>query len=372
MKPPAITNFTALLLAISILAPAFEAAAAMGTTRSEAAALDGKVSRTRAEVEALIEKAGQTPLEWFASVSLNYPKTLDLTWGEPRGRNAQKDLSEYIWTVINPNENRWREGVKLLHQTLIANKNDRAKLNLTMSALGTAYHNFFADYARAAFWWRKAGSADEGLADCYWKLGNKDMAREVLDKIGADDTRQGNVIKMWADIGEFDTALKLADEKVKSFPDAGWFVAGDCLRSAGRYKEAISDYEKVLSVTAKNTSTAAGRLKWNQDQARSAIDAIKLFDALDLKRIPDGAYTGTSMGYSGNVTVSVTTRASKIENVKVTQHAEHQYYASLTVIPERIIEKQSVKHIDAYSSATVTSNAIINACAKALAGGAKH
>jgi uncharacterized protein with FMN-binding domain len=328
-------------------------------------------THTKAEVEALIQKAGQTQPDWFAGVTANYPQTLDLTWGDPRGRNAQKDLKEFIWSVINPNPPRWKEGVKLLHQVLNVNKADPDKLKRTMYALGECYHNYFADYARAAFWLRKAESSDELLADCYLHLGSKEMAKEILTKYGSDDSRQGGIIKLWADIGELDTALKLADSKAKSHPDAAYFVAGDCLKLAGKFKQAIEYYEKVLTVTAKDTQTAAGRLKWNQEQAKASIEAIKLFELLDLKRIADGKYTGTTMGYSGNVTVEVVTKSHAIESVKVTQQTEHQCYASLTVVPQKIIDKQTVKGVDTYSSATVTSNAIINASAKALASGVK-
>ena len=329
------------------------------------------VVRTKAEIEALIQKAGATAPDWWDATPPNFPPTLDLTWGDPKGRNAQKDLKEFIWSVINPNPPRWKEGIKLLHQALNVNKNDPPKLRMTMDALGDCYHNYFGDYARAAFWWRKAESLDLGMADCYWKLGNKDMAKELLNKYGFDDTRQGGVIKLWADIGEIDTALKLANDKAQNYPDAAYFVAGDCLRLAGRYKDALDYYQKVLNVQAKETQTAAGRLKWNQDQAHAAIDAIKLFDTLDLKRIPDGTYNGTVAGYSGQVTVAVSVKGAKIDSVKVTQQTEHQCYMSLTAVPEKIIQKQSVKGVDTYSSATVTSNAIINASAKALASGVK-
>ncbi len=55
--------------------------------------------------------------------------------------------------------------------------------------------------------------------------------------------------------------------------------------------------------------------------------------------------------------------------MKVTRHREKQYYASLTDTPARIIKKQSLKGISATTGATLTSEAIINATAKALAGG---
>jgi len=64
--------------------------------------------------------------------------------------------------------------------------------------------------------------------------------------------------------------------------------------------------------------------------------------------------------------VAVTVRNHRITNVKVTRHVEKQYYSSLTDIPNQIIAKQSVRGIDATSSATITAEAIINAVAKAL------
>ena len=61
----------------------------------------------------------------------------------------------------------------------------------------------------------------------------------------------------------------------------------------------------------------------------------------------------------------------RIEDVRVTRHREKQYYSSITDTPKKIVERQSVAGIDATSSATITSEAIINATAKALADGLK-
>ena len=69
--------------------------------------------------------------------------------------------------------------------------------------------------------------------------------------------------------------------------------------------------------------------------------------------------------------VEVVVKAGTIESVKVTQHREKQYYSSLTDTPRKILARQGVSGIDATSSATITSEAIINATAKALADGSK-
>jgi uncharacterized protein with FMN-binding domain len=60
-----------------------------------------------------------------------------------------------------------------------------------------------------------------------------------------------------------------------------------------------------------------------------------------------------------------------MESVRVTSHREKQFYSSLTDTPQKILKKQSVKGVDATSGATITSEAIINATAKAIAGGMK-
>ena len=58
-------------------------------------------------------------------------------------------------------------------------------------------------------------------------------------------------------------------------------------------------------------------------------------------------------------------------SVKVTNHKEKQYYNSINDTPAQIIAKQGVKGVDTTTHATITSVAIINATAKALASGAK-
>ncbi len=108
-----------------------------------------------------------------------------------------------------------------------------------------------------------------------------------------------------------------------------------------------------------------------QKRAQANIEAIKVYDALDLKKIPDGTYRSSSIAYAGPLEVAVTIAAGRIEAVKVTRYEDKQYYSSLTAVPKQIVERQSVKGIDAVTQATITSEAIVNATAKALAGAMK-
>lgn len=335
------------------------------------------VTRTRDEVEALIKEEGGTSPQWWDSVQLTYPETLDMSWPlRPEGPwNARKNVGQYIWDVINPNPGRWKEGVKLVHHLMILHKDDSAKVCRSMNTLGRMFHDLLEDWPRAAFWWRmsaqRGGAYDPlGLAHCYWKLGNKAMAVEILSQYGQDYTRHGAIIRLWAEMGEFDKAIKLAEQKARfGAADVGYLAAGDICRLRGDSKQALADYEKVLATATSNSREADS--KHNKERARANIEAVKCFDSLDLSRIPDGLYNASSSAYAGPLYVEVAVKSKRIESVRVTRHKERQFYSALTDTPKRIIERQSVVGIDAVSGATMTSEAIINATAKALAGGMK-
>jgi uncharacterized protein with FMN-binding domain len=101
------------------------------------------------------------------------------------------------------------------------------------------------------------------------------------------------------------------------------------------------------------------------------IEAIRVFDKLDLKRIPDGKYRGAAPAYAGELQVEVTVQGGRLEDVKVVRHEEKQYYAAMLETPRKIIQEQGVRGVDATTGATITSEAIINATAKALGAALK-
>ncbi len=336
-----------------------------------------RVTRTRAEVEALIKEVGASSPQWWDSVKLTYPKTLDLNWPmkAPGRWNNQVNVGQYIWDVVNPNPGRWKEGIRLVHHLMIKHQKDRAKLARALQSLGAMYYNFTQDWPRAMFWWRlsqKFGGHvnPTRLANCYWQMGCEEMARDLLTRIGHDYTRNGEVIKLWADMGETDRALQLAEAKARTDrPQIAYFAAGNASRQAGQYVKALNYYQKAVN--------APRPAKENQDltrarqQALEAIEAIKLFEMLDLSRIKDGIYAGNSTAFNGPMRVQVTVTSARIASVKVTQHREKQFYTAIEDTPRQIVAKQTVKGLDAVTGATITSEAIINATARALARGMK-
>lgn len=332
-------------------------------------------NRTQKEVLAEIDRAGSTQPDWFADTPLNYPKTLDLTWPEKAEGpwDSSKNVGQYIWDRINPNPAKWREGIRLIHH-IMSTTDDKALQQRAMLTLGSMYHNLHQDYARAAYWYQQAGIGTASntrpqpglhLANCYWRLGSKSMALTMLKSM---PSKPYGAIKLLGDLGETKEALDMAERFSKSGEASVCFLyAGDACRVAGRMKEAEEYYRKAIT-GIKPAEADKPHRKRDKARAESSLSALQFY-TLDPKDVKDGTYTASSIGYEADVTVEVVVKAGRIENVRVTQHREKQFYSSITETPEKIIARQSLKDVDATTGATITSEAIINATAKAMANG---
>lgn len=332
---------------------------------------------TRAAIDALIQEKGRTPPEWYEETPLNYPKSLDLTWPQkpPGGWNNQANVGQYIWDIINPNPGKWKEGIRFMHHLLGVHKDNADVRARVMNEIGRMYFALHEDYPRAAFWWKQLGvdknEAFPGsrihLAECYHRLGNDQMALELLRS-----TNRGNdtMIKLYAELGDLPTALRISEQWVTAgMPDHGYLCAGDACRTVGKLQQAVDYYKKVLTVPAEGQQK--GRIEKHHRRAQSNLEGIQLFELSDVRKVKDGSYRADAIGYEGPVEVEVVVASGKIESVHVTQHKEKQFYSSISDTPAKIIAKQSVKGVDTTSGATLTSEAIINATAKALAKGTK-
>lgn len=338
---------------------------------AEPAAADAPLVRSKAEVLAVIAAAGETPPDWFDSTPLDYPPTLDLSWPlqPPSGEwKSHVNMGQYIWSVVNENPRHWRSGIKLLHHCVKLHKADRVLLARDMNALGSAYFRLMQDYPRAAFWFQKGKpsvATQDGihLAECYWRLGNPDMAKAMLH----ERTLNLAAIKLLGGMGELPWALRLtkAYNRTSAEPQANILVA-DALRSAGRLDQAKDYYQRVIDSKQYRDKEYEQRFV---TRAKESIETIRLYDLADVTKVADGVYSDSSTGYNGKLTVAVTVAGGRMESVKITDHKEKQFYSALTDTPQQLISNQGVLGIDATSGATITSQAIINATAKALAKG---
>jgi len=336
-----------------------------------------KIKMTKAAIEALIQEKGRSPPEWYEATPLNFPQTLDLSWPQPppKGWNNQANVGQFLWDIINPNPGKWKEGIRFMHHLLALHKDNPELRARAMNDIGRMYFELHEDYPRAAFWWKQLG-VDKNetfpksriqLAECYHRLGNDQLALELLR-----GTTRGNdtMIKLYAELGDLPTALQISEQWVANgMPDHGYLCAGDACRTVGKLPQAIAYYQKVLAVPAQGNQK--GQIERHQRRARSNLEGIQLFELSDVRKVKDGTYQGEAVGYEGPVQVEVVVGSGKIESMRVTQHKEKQFYSALSDTPAKIIAKQGVKGVDTTSGATLTSEAIINGTAKAMAKGIK-
>lgn len=329
------------------------------------------VEKTEAEVRRIIENLGASEPDWLDTTQMNHPKSLELDWPlKAEGPwNESKNVGQYLWGRVNPNPGRWRSGTKLLYECIRLHEDKPDLLKRDYQAMASKYFELFQDYARAAYWYEKADvrmnvPAGIHLAECYFKLGSKSMAMNLM----RGKTLHFDAIKLLGEMGEIEEALNVTKVygKTRLFNEA-FLNAGDALRSAGRFDEAIEYYQQILD---RNEARNKEYLARYQGRASDSINAIRLFDKADVSKVADGEYTDKAVGYNGDLHVRVTVADGRITKVQVSKHREKQFYAALTDTPKQIIDTQGIRDIDGTSGATITSQAIVNATARALAQGA--
>lgn len=86
-----------------------------------------------------------------------------------------------------------------------------------------------------------------------------------------------------------------------------------------------------------------------------------------VKLLKDGTYTGSAMGYSGKVNITLTIKDGKITEVTNTNSDTRSFFnKAWRSIQPKILEKQSTKGIDTVSGATFSSMGILDASKIAL------
>jgi uncharacterized protein with FMN-binding domain len=100
-------------------------------------------------------------------------------------------------------------------------------------------------------------------------------------------------------------------------------------------------------------------------KVKTKLDLLAM-QSLATTRLRDGAFTGKAMGYSDkkDLEVTVTIRTGKIADVRV-QHEEKIELNAAKIIPQRMVEKQSLQ-VDGVTGATVTCQGIVEGAFQAL------
>jgi len=336
------------------------------------------VNRTPQQVEALIKLAGTTPPDWWGSVELVYPDTLDLAGiNRADGWRPDHNLDTYVWERINKHPERWREGARLLHYVVQVRTADAQRRAAAMEMLGGVYFHLLNDWARAAYWYQRAFKVPRrasvvsaiALAECYWRLGSRVLAAKTLRRYGMDMRRPSMMaIMLWCQMGDKVGAMKMAERLigVPKRAEEGYLAAGHVARYQGRIDEAIVYYRQAAAV-----KTGSKNLSSNRRRAQESLEATQLLKQLDLSKVADGVHEASAIGYRGPVHVKVRVAGGKITRVEVGEHREDMFYSALINVPERIVTHEGFTGIDAVTGASATGDAVLNAAIKAAHAGQK-
>jgi uncharacterized protein with FMN-binding domain len=175
--------------------------------------------------------------------------------------------------------------------------------------------------------------------------------------------------------GEYTQALHVLDEAMNDLPAKPWRISntanihdqyGDLYAKMGNLAKAREHYAEAIRLYP-TSDQPYGRhlLPRNVAKVKTKLDLLAL-QSLATTRLRDGTYTGRALGYSDkqDLEVTVTIRESKISEVSV-KHEEKIDLNATKIVPQRIVEKQSVQ-VDGVTGATITSQAIVEGAFQAL------
>ena len=181
------------------------------------------------------------------------------------------------------------------------------------------------------------------LMSCYRTFGLYDKAKataqQALKNLPADKWRIPNQANVYESLGDLYSEL------------------GDKARAREHYAKAIELYPKSKQPYGRHL--LARRVK----KVRGKIDLLDI-GALVPGKLPDGKHHGDSLGYTGPLRATVTIRRGRIVDISL-RHTEKIHQNATKIIPKRIVDSQSLK-VDAVTSATVTSQAIVGATLDAV------
>ncbi|PCJ61240.1 MAG: hypothetical protein COA79_06575 [Planctomycetota bacterium] len=321
------------------------------------------------EINLLVEDMGTTSTDWYNSIELNYPKTMLTKWEKYRGWNNQKVPNHYKMDIINPNEERWKEGTKFFHYLVRVNDDNKDGLIKSLNELASCYGDLLLDFPRGIYWFKKSLSLRNSypirtsLAYYYWKLGSKSLATKTLHRIKVDHTKYGSLIRLLTNMKEYERAIKLKKRRMRRWPGTTRLALAQLFRKKNELEKSIDHLNQILELKSRNKN----RYKKIKILAKENLMAIQRYQKIEKNKLPDGIYYGSSLGFDEkSLTVEVKIKDNKFTSIIVKDHKEKQFYSSLVDIPSQILKSQSLQSVDAISGATLTSDAILNATIKSF------
>lgn len=200
--------------------------------------------------------------------------------------------------------------------------------------------------------------------------------RVYRDRLAANPERETmdylNLGSLYRHYGRTGDALAVLRQGLEHLPRAPWDIPnsarlheriGDVLAVSGRTEEALQSYARAMELFP------ASRQPWGRENLPKQVSRLEAkCDLLRrgngrLEGLRDGSYQAGSLGYAGDVTVTLEVQGGRVSDVRVA-HREHIEQGSTRRVPAQIRERQSLE-VDAITAATVTTDAIVEAAYRA-------
>ena len=178
---------------------------------------------------------------------------------------------------------------------------------------------------------------------------------------------------LYTHFGEFAKAKATLDDAMARLPAPPWRIArkaslheayGDLFVAWAKPDLAKEHYAEAIRLYPTSDQPYGQHLfKRQADRVQSKLDLLSIRSLTDT-RLRDGRYTSTALGYAADLQVTLVVRDGRMADIQV-KHEEKIDQGACTIIPQRIIEKQSLQ-VDGISSATVTTSAILDGTLQCL------
>ncbi len=117
-------------------------------------------------------------------------------------------------------------------------------------------------------------------------------------------------------------------------------------------------------------ATARAQEISDYNEEKAEYEALLAQQSADSGAYADGVYTGSAMGFSGDITVQVTVEGGAVTAVELTDSSDDaEYLDKAKSLLDDLVTNQGADGLDAVSGATFSSNGILDAFRNAMEGG---
>jgi len=314
----------------------------------------------------------------FAAIIFVWPAAVSADGLEaaPGGRSAPQPLDEQLAALVVPPA--WLEQVQTSYDTRRPWKDARLEVRRLLSLRTDAGRR---EAIKLMWLYREKGDIGDGHEyPMYLFLGDEPLwavraHEEFLAKkhpVTPIYTHL-SLASLYIHFREFRKAKATLDQAMAGLPDPPWRMArqadlhnayGDLYAAAGKTALARQNYaEAVRLYQTSNQPSGRHQLGQLARRVQSKLDLLSARSLADAA-LRDGSFTAKALGYAGEVEVTLEVAGGRIADVRV-KHQEKIDLNACKIIPQRIIEKQSVQ-VDGITGATVTKDAIIDGALQCL------